>query len=225
MTAEPAISSLEWWKTIFDIVQSVSVTAAAGVALLGVNEWRRQIVGKRKFELAEQVLASFYEVRDLFVWVRSPAAFGGEGETRKAEGEDENVRRTRNIYFVPIERMQKHSELFAQLQSQRYSFMALFGAEAVEPFDLLRRVQVRISVSAQTLIGMAGNENARERNQALWERCESDVWDGMYEARGQEDPIKTSMANLINLIEVLCRPVLLQSSQSLSIWPWGKGAG
>src|SRR6202012_4354907 len=121
------------------IAQSVFVCLTALIALLGINEWRRQTVGKRKIELAEQVLASFYEAGDLFVWVRSPAAFGGEGETRQAEGEDENVRRSRNTYFVPIERMQKHSELFAKLQSQRYSFMALFGSDAVAPFDALRQ--------------------------------------------------------------------------------------
>jgi hypothetical protein len=213
-TPEPALWSLEWWKEAADIVQSAFVCLTAIVALLGINEWRRQTVGKRKIELAEQVLASFYEARDLFVWVRSPAAFGGEGETRQAEGEDENVRRSRNTYFVPIERMQKHSELFAKLQSQRYSFMALFGADAVAPFNELRQVQVRISVSAQTLIGMVGNRAARERNQALWDRCESDIWEGMYEANEQEDPLKTSIANLINRIETLCRPVLLNSEWS-----------
>lgn len=214
-TPEPALWSLEWWKETADIIQSMFVCLTAIVALLGVNEWRRQTLGKRKIELAEQVLASFYEARDLFVWVRSPAAFGGEGETRQADGEEENVRRRRNTYFVPIERMQKHGELFAKLQSQRYSFMALFGADAVKPFDELRQVQVRISVSAQTLIGMVGNRYAQQQNQPLIERCESDIWEGMYEAREQEDPLKASMIHIINLIEGLCRPVLLHSSWSL----------
>lgn len=109
--------------------------------------------------------------------------------------------------------MQKHSELFAKLQSQRYSFMALFGADAVTPFGELRQVQVRISVSAQTLIGMVSNRAARERNQALWDRCESDIWDGMYEANGQEDPLKASITDTINRIEGLCGPVLLN-------WEW-----
>ncbi|MDE2112143.1 MAG: hypothetical protein KGJ79_13450 [Alphaproteobacteria bacterium] len=164
-------------------------------------------------ELAEQVLASFYEVRDVFVWVRSPAAFGGEGETRHAEGEDEQVRRSRNTYFVPIERMQKHAELFARLQSQRYTFMALFGAEAIAPFNSLREAQVRISVSAQTLIGMVGRRSARERNEALWDRCEADIWEGMNEANGQVDHINSTLANAIELVERICRPVLLQADR------------
>jgi hypothetical protein len=182
---------------------------------------RRQTVGKRKIELAEQVLASFYEARDLFDWVRSPGAFGGEGDTRPAEGEQDDVRKRRNTYFVPIERMQKHSELFAKLQSQRYAFMAVFGTNAVAPFEELRKVQVRISVSAQTIIRMIGNRHAEKRNQALMERCEAEIWDGTYEALGQEDPIKTSIARVISDIEGSCGPVLLHSSHTifrLPIW-------
>jgi hypothetical protein len=165
---EPTLWSLEWWKETADIIRSVFVCLTAIIALLGVNEWRRQTLGKRKIELAEQVLTSFYEARDLFAWVRSPAAFGGEGETRKADGEEETVRHKRNTYFVPIERMQKHSELFAKLQSQRYSFMTLFGADAMTPFNELRQIQIRVSVSTQTLIGMVGNRYAQQQNQTAY---------------------------------------------------------
>jgi hypothetical protein len=211
---EPALWSLEWWKDAVGIAQSAFVCVTALIALLGVNEWRRQTIGKRKIELAEQVLTSFYEARDVFVWVRSPAAFGGEGETRQAEGEHDDVRRMRNVYFVPIERMQKHGELFARIQGQRYSFMAVFGADAVRPFELLREVQVRISISAQTLIRMVGNDPARVNNQALFDRCEADIWEGMYEATNQVDPLKASLVDMITRLETLCRPVLLHSG------PW-----
>lgn len=216
MDLVPSPTSIEWWKDLIDIVQSTFVCLTALTALLGINEWRRQTIGKRKIELAEQVLASFYEARDLFTWVRSPAAFSGEGETRQAEDENDSIRNRRNTYFVPIERMQKHGELFAKLQSQRYSFMAIFGAAATAPFDELRQTQVRISVSAQTLIGMVGNSFAQQQNQVLIERCESDIWDGMYEARGIEDPIKMSLTGIMTKIEEICAPVLLRSNA----WRW-----
>ena len=51
-TPETALWSLEWWKDAVDIVQSAFVCLTAIVALLGVNEWRRQTLGKRKIELA-----------------------------------------------------------------------------------------------------------------------------------------------------------------------------
>jgi hypothetical protein len=37
----------------------------------------------------------------------------------------------------------------------------------------------------------------------------------MDEAKGQEDPLNTSMTHIINLIEGFCRPVLLHSRWSL----------
>jgi len=208
---EPTLWSLEWWKDALSIAQSAFVCVTAFIALLGVNEWRRQTIGKRKIELAEEVLTSFYEAKDVFEWVRSPGSFGGEGETRPAEGEQEELKRMRNIYFVPIERMQKHGELFAKIQGQRYSFMAIFGADAVKPFQLLREVQVRVTVSAQTLIRMVGKDLARANNQALWDRCEADIWEGSYEATNQVDPLKVSLNDMIAKLETLCRPVLLHS--------------
>lgn len=56
---------MEWWKDAIGIVQSIFVCLTALIALLGISEWRWQTVSKRKIELAEQVLASFYEARDL----------------------------------------------------------------------------------------------------------------------------------------------------------------
>ena len=154
----------------------------------------------------------------------SPAAFAGEGDTRQAVDEDDDVRRNRNTYFVPIERIQKHSELFAKLQSQRYSFMAVFGTEAVKPFELLRQAQVRITVSAGTLIRMVGNRAAEERNRDLWDRCEGDIWEGLHEANDKPDKVKELITGSVDLIEGYCRPVLLQSGRYL-LQPatWFKG--
>src|SRR5271166_785048 len=61
---------------------------------------------KRKTELAEQGLTAFYEVSRVFVWIRSPASFGGEGTSRPpAPGESATQQERRNTYFIPIERL------------------------------------------------------------------------------------------------------------------------
>ena len=53
------MGSIDWWKDAVGILQSVLLCVTAVVALFSVNEWRRQTVGKRKIEMAEQVLARF----------------------------------------------------------------------------------------------------------------------------------------------------------------------
>jgi hypothetical protein len=108
---------------------------------------------KRKTELAEQGFIAFHEVRDAFVWVRSPASFAGEGTSRKpAPGETATQQETRNTYFIPIERLNHDRALFAKLQSLRYAFAAHFGESAIEPFRAISDVHNYIRSAASVLI-------------------------------------------------------------------------
>src|SRR6266536_4798007 len=101
---------------------------AAYTAYRGLQKWRDETLGKRNTELAEQVLASFYEARDVFTWVRAPVRSLGEGASRSAGGpESDDLKQKRDSYFTPIERLRQEKELFAKLHAQRYMFAAYFG--------------------------------------------------------------------------------------------------
>jgi len=111
---------------------------------------------KRRSELAEQALIRFNETQKVFQWVRSPGSFGGEGESRSSEkGEDDRVKRQRNMYFIPIERLQREKELFSSLQTLRPTFEAHFGPQAGMPFNEIARIYTEITSAAYTLIEVA----------------------------------------------------------------------
>ncbi len=79
---------------------------AAYVGLKGLSRWRAETVGKRKSELAEHVLADFYQARDIYEWARFPGSFPGEGAARpREEGESEDEGRRRDAYYVPVARL------------------------------------------------------------------------------------------------------------------------
>jgi hypothetical protein len=81
---------------------------------------------KRKTELAEQVLADFYEARDIIAAARSPGGFGDEGNTRQKEDwETEADTRSLNSYYRTTERLQKKSEFFAQLYAAEPFYRSL----------------------------------------------------------------------------------------------------
>lgn len=125
-----------------DVVQTGAVVIASGVAIYGIDAWKREHVGKRRIELAEEVLAMFYEARDAIHDVRAPFSFGGEGATRPP-GENETSERKKALdsAYVTIERLKRHTELFSKLYSARYRFMASFGEPAGKPFyDLNERI-------------------------------------------------------------------------------------
>ena len=69
--------------TISEIITSISVMIAAIAFVSGINAWKREFVGKRRIELAETVLAMFYEAQDAIREIRSPFGTTNEGNTRK----------------------------------------------------------------------------------------------------------------------------------------------
>jgi hypothetical protein len=91
------------------------------------------VIWRRRYELAEQILTTAYEARDILVWVRAPVQLAGEGETRKAaDGENDKLRERRNSYFVPIERLARETKTFSTLQTLRYAAAAHFGQDSAK---------------------------------------------------------------------------------------------
>lgn len=52
-------------KDWIDLIQGASVIIASCVAIFGINAWRKEFVDKRRIELAEEVLALFYQAKDI----------------------------------------------------------------------------------------------------------------------------------------------------------------
>jgi len=135
-----------------NMITAISVLIAALSFVAGVSAWKREFVGKRRIELAESVLAMFYEAEDAIREIRNPFSFGGEGKTRKrAENEREEASQLLDQAYVVFERYQKREQLFAQLRSMRYRFMAAFSSTAAEPFDELTKVLNEIFIAARML--------------------------------------------------------------------------
>lgn len=138
--------------TIADVITAISVAIAATAFVAGINAWQREFVGKRRIELAETVLALFYEAQDAIREIRNPFSFGGEGATRKrSENDGKEESELLNQAYVVFERYQKREKLFAELRSMKYRVMAAFGSSAGEPFDDLSKIINEIFSSAQIL--------------------------------------------------------------------------
>ena len=120
---------------VADILQSISLIIAAWAVIVGVNAWRREYIGKKRHELAEEILALFYEARDVIRSIRNPFGYAGEGSTRNAGvNETPEQKDINDRAFVVIERYNKNRELFNKIHSMRYRYMAQFGEESANPF-------------------------------------------------------------------------------------------
>ncbi len=134
------------------IAQAVAVVSACWAIVSGIGAWKREFIGKRKIELAEEVLSKFFEVKDAVVFIRNPFGSVDEGKSRKrepseADAESELLDRG----YVVIERYQKREAVFAEFGALRYRFIASFGPETEQIFTDTFRAINSIFVSARML--------------------------------------------------------------------------
>jgi hypothetical protein len=197
-----------------DIIQSAAVTIASIVAIYGITAWKVEFVGKRRIELAEEVLVLFYQARDVIASIRSPLGYVGEGQSRKpGPNEKPEHKEALDQAYVLIERYNKHFEIFSRLHALRYRFMVQFGAEASTPFDDLNKIIHELLLAARRKARWAmaperllRSEAAEEKYQREWLENES-----VYYSGGEDDPIALRLAKIIAEIEIKCQPIIEKS--------------
>ena len=135
-----------------EIGKQISIFLGIGVALYGIDSWRREHTGKRRIELAEDALALFYEAMDAIKYMRHPASFSSEtDDIEKDKGETENQYQARKNASVVFKRYNDHQEIFNKLHAMRYRFMAQIGKNKAEPFNDIRKIINEIISSARRL--------------------------------------------------------------------------
>jgi hypothetical protein len=190
-------------------VREVGVSEARIRADLALAEKRLRLdrtfaAWKRQTEFAEEVLADFYQARDIIAGARSPGSYSHEGETRpKATWESEYDTRKLNAYFSTAERLDNKADFFAQLHARRYRFLALFGKDGSQPFDDIFRIRHEIIVAVQMLVFtyQARTEGSLPEDRGTWERV---IWD----TQSKDDPIPDRLNRAVEAIETICRPAL-----------------
>ena len=117
------------WASVGEVVKVLAPVATAGaawfaaiIAYRGLNKWRAETIGKRKAELAEDVLADFYEAKGTILDARRPGStLADEGNSRpKLEDETPEETKRYNNAFRVIERLSEKREFFAGWQARKY---------------------------------------------------------------------------------------------------------
>ena len=205
------------WGSVPDWISStanIGVAVAAGFAayegIQRLNAWHRETVGRRRIELAEEVISDFYEARDILRWVRSPFAYSHEGKERPGrEKESHDVQRVRDTYHVQIERLTKRSELFARMNARKYRVIATYGPEAAAPYDKIQTVHSQIIISAQPIMW------ALEKSPSDWEKGMLPKWRAtIWEGSDDKDEVKAEIDAAVAEVERCFRREIEQAEAS-----------
>jgi hypothetical protein len=74
-----------------ELAKNISIIIGALALISGIRAWKREYIGKRKIELAEDTLMLFYQARDAIREIRNPFGAIGEGSSRqRADNETED---------------------------------------------------------------------------------------------------------------------------------------
>lgn len=204
MNSQADCSLIGW---IPDLLQFLTVLAPVVVAFYGIKAWRQEIVGRRKIELAETVLAAVYEFKDIMRTVRSVGSYDGEVQTR-IKHNPETIEQTRvlDTFYAPLERIDRHSEFFSSLRSKEYQFRAYFGDSGKKPFDNLKLVHDRVLTAARQLLQDSIHQTATRLPSTKRHELERIIWN-----LDHEDELTIIIDTAVTEIEEICKPVLLRS--------------
>ena len=137
---------------VISLISSIMVLSAAIVGLIGVNSWRKQLRGKRKFSITEDVLTAFYQASDIIRNMRYPVSSVEEGKSRpKSNDENEEQSEFMDRAYVVYVRYYKEKEFFSKLWALKYKVRALMGKGAIKPFEDLHTVINDILFAAHML--------------------------------------------------------------------------
>ena len=211
--------------TIAEIAQAVAIIAACWAIVSGVGAWKREFLGKRQIELAEEVLATFFEVKDSIAFIRSPFASTNEGKSRKrAEGESAVDAELLDRGYIVIERYTQREAAFARFNTLKYKFMASFG-KGTEPIFLeTNAVLHSIFVSARMLathywrrqgrVPMAADEFQRHLDEM--HRHEGIFWD----TTADDDEIRKKLEDIQKRLEAATAHCFEEPMKTYSWLTW-----
>ena len=203
------------WNFVLDLLK---VLIPAGIAIFAaLTGWRWQIVGKRRFELAERLLLQFNHAADIIQNTRLSESHSNEGTTRdRAEGEPDNLTRLKDSYWVPIDRINKKIEVFAEARENELIARYFFGPEAEKCFQTIKESVDKVVIASRMLITTVRREGEPPPPQDLIERQYQwmrDIW-GTYDAN---DLIHMEINNARAKLETILTPELKKSAKW---WPF-----
>ena len=134
------------------IAQALAIVSACWAIISGIGAWKREFIGKRKIELAEETLAAFFEIKDAIAFIRNPWSSGTEGSTRqRALHESEAESKLLDRGYIVFDRYESKKDIFVKFNTLKYKFMAVFGTESERIFQDTNKTLNSIFSSANML--------------------------------------------------------------------------
>ncbi len=208
------------------LAQAVAIISACWAIISGVGAWKREFIGKRKIELAEKTLSTFFEIRDAIAFIRNPWSSGNEGSTRnRSPNETEIESQLLDRGYIVFERYESKKYIFAQFNTLKYKFMAVFGTETENIFNNTNKTLNSIFSSANMLathywrrqgrVNMKADEFQKHLDEM--HHHEGIFWDRYNE----NDEVRNQLASTQKELERVTKPCFEEPMKTYTIFTKG----
>ena len=193
-----------------DIAVTGAALVAAYIGLRGLSAWRRQLTGNAEYQLAKNILACVYELRDRVIEVRSPF-MSHSSEPDLPKETLENMSREQKDWHAYAQAYQKRWDRIPAVKNRLD--VNMWEAEAVWGKDLatkgleLNRMLNTLLFGVQEHLQSRNPSNREPRNrpdpaeQALLTRRQAVVF-----SSGSDDKFADELNGVVKDIEVMLRP-------------------
>lgn len=189
-----------------NLIESISVIAASCFAIYGIFTWKNETRWKRKYDLAEEMLANCYEAKEAIKAIRSSFGHSNEGKSLIKEMDPEKVISTDEMRIYALqERYQNNQNSFNNINKLKFRFMVNFGKEHKELFDKFNQIVNKIMYAANDLKFLNESNEVENKKEKRLELLKI-----IYNSWGNEsdDPILKFVNEVIADIEDICRNII-----------------
>jgi hypothetical protein len=124
---------------VTDIISCTATVATAIIAVVALYTWKHEFIGKKKIELAAEIMRAVYDIQDLYIGVRMPMIAKAEhdealewikAETAAHPG-NADVYPERVDHLVPHQRLIKRQDIIEKLRSLQNNAYMYWGKEII----------------------------------------------------------------------------------------------
>lgn len=194
---------MEYFNIISNIIASISSIIVVIIAIIALNTWKREFVGKKKIDLACEIMEKACNIQDIIKQIRNPFCFSAETNKILEDLQDKNtndskipINENQLHYLIPIYRMEKCREDIDNFLKLKNKAQLYWNNNILNLFNEINKMLIKISISSKNLY------RGHIKEQEVFNKYEKDIWD-----MGEEDIINLKIKNIINEFRLNLEPL------------------
>lgn len=173
ITNEP--SWVDWGQLGVSILQILIGVVTLYFAYSALSTWKKEFLGKREIELAEEVVIKMGILKDILEQVRNGFTFKGETDEVEQElsqqtenGKIQQIHKDRLFYLVPVLRLQKNNRDIQSFLELKYKAEVYWSDSYGNLFDEIKSIVISIHSAAKLLYGDHAGSKKEEYENTIW---------------------------------------------------------